>query len=242
MTAPAMTAAGEERELTTDRGSIGYRLIRSARRTLEIAVLSGGEVEVRAPNGAAIELVEARMRARAGWLQRKVSDRLPRRCEAGPRHWRSGESVRYLGRQYRLQVVTGDSAQVGVAGGRMRVVLPNPDDRDEVERLVQAWLRQRASAVVSERMQGLLESPAAKALQPVAVSVRAMKNRWGSCSAAGRLVFHVGVVALKASLIDYVIAHELCHLRVRRHDSRFERLLSRLMPDWRKRHELLARQ
>jgi predicted metal-dependent hydrolase len=67
-----------------------------------------------------------------------------------------------------------------------------------------------------------------------------MQSRWGSCSPSGRLLFHVGLVALPISSIDYVIAHELCHLRAPRHDSRFERLLSRVMPDWRERHRRLS--
>ncbi|MCK5944950.1 MAG: M48 family metallopeptidase [Planctomycetes bacterium] len=237
-----MTADGEERELAIDGGSIGYTLIRSGRRTLEIAVLPGGRVEVRAPNRASIERVEDRMRARSAWLRRKVADRSPRLHEVEPRRWQSGESVRYLGRQYRLQVIGGDSSEVRVVGGRLRVVVPDGGGQRTVEPLVQGWFRARAHEVIRRRLRELLGKPAAKGLQPVAVRVRAMKNRWGSCSAAGRLTFHSRVVALKSSLLEYVIAHELCHLRIRSHGVRFERLLSRLLPDWRERHRVLARE
>jgi predicted metal-dependent hydrolase len=71
--------------------------------------------------------------------------------------------------------------------------------------------------------------------------VRAMKTRWGSCSASGRLLLNSQLIELPSSAIDYVIAHELCHLRVAKHGARFDRLLARLMPDWRDRQETLSR-
>jgi predicted metal-dependent hydrolase len=231
---------GEQRELAIGGRPVGYRLFRSARRTLEIAVLSGGAVEVRAPQDVSIARIEARITARAGWLHRKMADRLPRFVEEGPRSWLSGESVRYLGRQYRLQVKTGAEPFVRAVAGRMCVVVSDSRNKAMVEQAVRQWFCERAQRVIAERVKRMLELPAAKGLVPLAVSVRAMKNRWGSCSAAGRLLFHVGVVGLPTSLVDYVVAHELCHLRERRHDAAFERLLSRLMPDWRERHRRLA--
>jgi len=231
---------GEQRELAIGGRSLGYRLYRSGRRTLEIAVLSGGAVEVRAPKEVSIAKIEARISARAGWLYRKMEDRLPRFMEEGPRCWQSGECVRYLGRQYRLQVKAGAEPSVRAVAGRLCVVVAKPRDKAMVEQSVSRWFRERAQRVIPERVARMLELPAAKGLVPSAVSVRSMKNRWGSCSAAGRLLFHAGVVALPTSLVDYVIAHELCHLRERRHDARFERLLARLMPDWRERHRRLA--
>ena len=67
-----------------------------------------------------------------------------------------------------------------------------------------------------------------------------MKTRWGSCTASGRLLLNSQLIVLPTSSIDYVIAHELCHLREAKHGPRFERLLARVMPDWRVRHERLA--
>lgn len=68
-----------------------------------------------------------------------------------------------------------------------------------------------------------------------------MRRRWGSCSSSGGLLLNSLLVQLLVSLIDYVIVHELCHLRVRNHGLEFERQLARAMPDWRARHrELLA--
>jgi predicted metal-dependent hydrolase len=238
-----MTKSGatvEEREADLGGRIIRYRLYRSGRRTLEIAVLADGVVEVRAPRAVRAEQIEARLLARAGWIHRRVQDREGRQMVTLPRLYVHGETHRYLGRQYRLAVSRGECARVCLQHGRIHVEVPRPNDRDEVRKVVTRWLQQRARTVIPERLGRLAGLPVFRDLRPAAVQVRTMQSRWGSCSPSGRLLFHVGLVALPISSIDYVIAHELCHLRAPRHDSRFERLLSRVMPDWRERHRRLS--
>jgi predicted metal-dependent hydrolase len=82
----------------------------------------------------------------------------------------------------------------------------------------------------------MMEQPAFAGLRAARVCVRMMEARWGSCAPSGRIWLNSRLVMLPTSLIDYVIAHELCHLRAPKHDEQFIRLLSRVMPDWRTRH------
>lgn len=235
-----MIAATEERELVLGTERIAYRLHRSHRRTLEISVARGGVVEVRAPDGPPIERIEHRLRARSAWIRRKRAASQPAECDP-PRRFQSGESHRYLGRQYRLKVTAGVRPHVRVHGGRLCVEVRDPGDAGQVRRAVVAWFRQRARTVIPQRVAHLTSLAAFADLQPTGVSVRAMKTRWGSCSPSGRLVLNSQLIELPTSAIDYVIAHELCHLRVPDHGARFDRLLARLMPDWRDRQEVLSR-
>ena len=235
-----MTAAVEERVLALGAERIAYRLHRSKRRTLEITVASGGVVEVRAPAGPPVERIESRLRARSAWIRRKLAASRPDDSDP-PRRFVSGESHRYLGRQYRLKVIAGELTHVRVHGGRLHVEVRHPGDAGLVQRAVAAWFHQRARTVLPQRVEQLTASAAFADLQPTGVSVRAMKTRWGSCSASGRLLLNSRLIELSTSAIDYVIAHELCHLRVAEHGPRFERLLSRVMPDWRDREGLLIR-
>lgn len=228
----------EARELVVGSHRIRYRLYRSERRTLEITVAAGGVVEVRAPAGPPIERIEQRLRARAGWIRRKVSDREAVESEL-PRRFVSGESHCYLGRQYRLTVRQADVVRVQARAGRLHVGVRDPRDVTQVRRAVVAWFRERARVVIPQRVAALTALPAFADLQPKAVTVRSMQTRWGSCSASGRLLLNLRLIALPSSLIDYVIAHELCHLCVANHGARFERLLARLMPDWRRRSQML---
>ncbi len=234
-----MIAAAEERELVLGTERIAYRLHRSRRRTLEITVARGGVVEVRAPDGPPIERIEHRLRARSAWIRRKLAASPPAECDL-PRRFQSGESYRYLGRQYRLKVIAGVRPHVRVHGGRLHVEVRDPSDTTQVQRALVAWFQQRARMVIPQRVAQLASLAAFAELRPTGVSVRAMKTRWGSCSASGRLLLNSQLIELPTSAIDYVIAHELCHLRVPKHGARFERLLSRLMPDWREREEVLG--
>jgi len=235
-----MTGLAEARELLVRGERIPYRLYRSGRRTLEITVAAGGLVEVRAPAAPAIERIEQRLLARSAWIRRKVAARSPVSCEL-PRRFVSGETHRYLGRQYRLSVARGETERVVLAGGRLRVEVRDPQDLGRVRECVLRWMRRRASVVLRERAAALIGKPEFHGLCPTAVMVRTMATRWGSCSPSRRLLLNVMLIELPTSLVDYVIAHELCHLRVAKHGVRFERLLGRVMPDWRLRHERLAR-
>jgi len=229
----------EERELVRGSSRIVYRLHRSSRKTLEISVTTGGLVEVRAPAGPTIETIEQRLRARFAWIRRKVVARDPVEVEP-PRRYVSGENHRYLGRQYRLSVRQGERARVRAHGGRLHVEVIDPDDQEQVRCAIAGWFRERARTVIPQRVAQLAASSAFAELQPTAVTIRAMKTRWGSCTASGRLLLNSQLILLPTSSIDYVIAHELCHLREAKHGPRFERLLARVMPDWRVRHERLA--
>lgn len=234
-----MIAGVEERELVLGTERIAYRLHRSSRRTLEITVAAGGIVEVRAPAGPPIERIEQRLRARSAWIRRKVAVRQPAECEL-PRRFVSGETHRYLGRQYRLMVTVGERSHVRAHSGRLHVEVRDPHDHALVRRVVADWFSQRARTVIPQRVAQLTSQPAFTGLQPTGVAVRAMKTRWGSCSASGRLLLNSQLIALPTSAIDYVIAHELCHLRVAKHGPRFDRVIARVMPDWRERHERLS--
>lgn len=229
----------ECRELVIGGERIPYRLVRSARRTLEITVAAGGVVEVRAPAGPAVERIEQRLRARSGWIRAKVADRGSRPSSELPRRYESGESHRYLGRQYRLRVVPG-RGRPRIDGARIVVEVPMPGDRDAVRRRLERWLRERAREVLPARAAALVAHPALRGSKPSRVVLRTMRTRWGSCSTRGSVLLNTLLIRLPSSLIDYVIAHELCHLREPRHGARFERLLVRVMPDWRDRQARLA--
>ena len=209
-----------------------YRLRRSDRRTLEIAVLADGNVEVRAPKAMPVERIEARLQARARWIARQRRSVERAATPAVAREFRSGESFRYLGRQYRLRVCAGSKPHVRRFNGRLEVTVRDPDDKSAIKRALERWFRARAKQVLPARVAAFLERPAARGLAPKSISLRRMRTRWGSCSSSGRILLNTELIHLPTTLIDFVIAHELAHLRVSKHGASFNRLLTALNPGW----------
>lgn len=210
-----------------------------SRRTLTIEVHPDSSVLVRAPLGCPEPLIEERVQKRAGWISRQLADFDRYRPRTPPRQYLSGESHLYLGRQYRLRVLQADTTSVKLTRGRFLVNLRGTQTPERVCALLHSWYLDRARAVFREVLDASLTH--FKGIEPPRLIVRAMRARWGSLSSAGRMTLNVRLVRAPRPCIEYVVTHELCHLRHRDHDARFYRLLGQVMPDWeRRKHRLEA--
>jgi hypothetical protein len=229
-----MLIAGEAHSFSSGEEMLTYTLRRTARRrTVGIYVEPDRRVTVLAPTAADTESVERILRRRLPWIrrQRRELEALP--PPSPPRQWVAGETHRYLGRQYRLKLVVGADRSVKLAGGHFLVTLPEPKDRGAVRRLMEAWYRSRARQQVTERAARLLKATTWLELTELpTITIKALTHRWGSTTKAGRITFNVDVVKLPAACLDYVIAHELVHLKIPNHSPAYWRMLGRVMPDW----------
>lgn len=203
--------------------------------SIAIHVEPEGTVLVDAPVDASRATILAAVRKRARWIQKHVAGFLRRRTHILPREYVSGESVMYLGRRYRLKVIQADAVDVGVRlYGSYLEVRSATNSAQKVSAAMDRWFRARARIVLEERMAAMLGVLRWK--QPIPpVRLQAMKIQWGSCSPAGRLTLNPWLVKAPRDCIDYVILHELCHLKEHNHSLRFYRLLGKHMPRWRDR-------
>ena len=153
----------------------------------------------------------------------------------------NGETHRYLGRQYRLRLLESASRSVRLAGGYFLVSLPEPQDREAVRRLMETWYRGRARAVIQCRMERVLKATTWLGLEGCpAFSIKVLTHRWGSTTKGGRITFNVDAIKLPVACLDYVIAHELAHIRIPNHSLAYWRMLGRVMPDWERWRDKLA--
>ena len=221
---------------------ISFRVLRRDRRTLEIAVEPDATVVVAAPTDAAPEAIDAKVRKRAAWIrrqQRYFTQFLPRTPE---RRYLAGETHLYLGRQHRLKIEQGEPERVKVTRGFIHVTARHPAMPGRIEELVGGWYRERAHLKFAERLEvNLARFADPDAYRPKGLIVRKIKQRWGSMSAAGRLLLNLRLIEAPTNAIDYVITHELCHVSEPNHGPEFFALLRRVMPDWSKRKERLER-
>jgi len=179
------------------------------------------------------------VRAKAPWIFRQIDSFKAFHPLPTPHKFISGETFVYLGRQYRLKVVQGRPEPAKLRGRFLHVLVRDKSDSNSVKRALTAWYRARAGEIFERYLGGCMEIARRHGIDYPALTVREMRTRWGSCSAAGRITLNLKLIHAPVHCIQYVIMHELCHLAHHDHSPQFYRLLSRCMPDWERRREVL---
>ena len=215
---------------------IAYAVEFCSRKTLEISVMPDSAVQVRAPQGATLEAIAQKVQKKAPWIVEKQDwfAKFPK--APTPKQYLGGETHLYLGRHYRLKVEKSKDRSVKIDGGFIQIEIA--DTRQAaVKKLLNEWFRERANI----QFKKTLEICAAKykLAEMPRLQIRSMKTRWGSLSKGGILTMNVKLIAAPRECIEYVVAHELCHLKYPNHDNKFYRLLETRLPDWEKRKQKL---
>lgn len=218
---------------------IEYVLYRGARKNLRFVVGPDLSVSVYAPERAGAQQIAEAIAKKARWMAKALDKVAAYHPLPAPKHYVSGETFVYLGRQYRLKVVDGPAGEAKLMGRYLQITAGNAPSAGEVRRRVEHWYLDRAQAVF-ERYLAKCHFVAVRHDVPApTLHIRKMKRRWGSCTASGRITLNVGLVQVPVHCIEYVIMHELCHMRHHNHGPGFYNLLTRCQPDWRVRKEIL---
>ena len=144
----------------------------------------------------------------------------------------TGATHRYLGRQYRLKVGNGFPSGVLLKGAYFHVTTTT-GDVGEVEALLKKWFRVKAKEQFEKRVLEWAPWCRKHHLPEPKLRILRMPKRWGSAGSDGRISLNPELIHASSRCIDYVIVHEICHLRHSHHGQAFFRLLGSLMPDWR---------
>jgi predicted metal-dependent hydrolase len=226
----------EPEVIQTPAGSAALR--RSRRRTLAISVLPNGDLELAAPLDAEEAAILARVEKRAGWIERQRRAFREMNAARPPPRYVTGATHRYLGRQYRLKVERGEKTGVALRGGYFQVTVCGHGEA-AVREALEAWLRQRAGEQFAKRLQGWCEWCRNRRLPTPRLQLLRMAKRWGSARKNGTIALNPELIRAPSACIDYVITHEICHLKHPDHGPKFRALLQQLCPDWRRLKERL---
>ena len=210
------------------------------RERLSISVHPDGTVTALAPARRSLEEVQTRLTRRRSWITRQR--RLFEKFQPLPveKRYVPGETHLYLGRQYRLRVHQADNPSVRLVGRFFEVQVPTPRLPESVALVMRGWYQSHAELLFQDRLRRCLQVATPLRFESdVQLRVKPMKHRWGSCSKTGTITLNTDLVKTPLHCIDYVIIHELCHLRIHDHSPAFFRMLGRCMPDWQKRKERL---
>ena len=236
----ADAVAFSQKRIALPQGDLTYELQYKRRKTIGIYIRCG-QVVVRAPLRVQGEKIEAFLQEKSDWIWKKLAEQDQRKAQQKYILWEDGGHLSYLGRELVLrfneqsaEVVLrdGDVLEVGCAK-RLR-----SKKQLSVDALVQAWMRQQALSLFQKRC---VDFAALMDVCPEQVALTSAKTRWGSANARGCIRLHWRLMQMPQEIIDYVVVHELAHLKEMNHSARFWSLVSRILPDYVQRRAALKR-
>ena len=227
-------ATQAERRLSLAPGSTIAidRIIRSRRRTLALVIEDDGRLTVRVPLRASEGAIHRFVTEHEGWILARQKTARVRAARFAPKRYVSGEVFLYLGEPYRLEIVDTQRPSLAFDGGFRLAKASVPG----AAKLFEKWYRQRAFEAISERVEWY---SAGHGFEHHGVAISSARKQWGSCGPTGNLRFTWRLVMAPLAIIDYVVVHELVHLRYRGHGTRFWGKVKSILPDFRDRREWL---
>lgn len=218
--------------------SYEYSLLKSKRKTISLVVKPDKSLIVKAPLKAKEEEIEKFLKRKWSWMEKQIRFFDKYNGKKYKKDYISGESFYYLGRQYKLKVKKSKEESVklqkGVIELRTKKEVCNSSHN---KNLLSKWYSERAEIVFRRRYQEVLKSFSYKFV-PV-LDIRKMSKRWGSFLSNKKVYLNIDLIKVPTSCIDYVITHELCHMKHKRHDKDFYKLLTKKCSDWEERKEKL---
>ena len=231
------------REIVLDEHLVAYEFKRSKRRSIGFIVGVEG-LSVNAPKWVGVGDVEAALREKGAWILRKLAEQQERaqRLQAAKVDWRDGTSIPFLGEPVIVVLDpragttkggallnTDGAALPGMPRLTLHIGLPHTATAAQIRDSVQSWLQRQARRVFEERCQHFT---AQLGVRYTRLSLSSAQTRWGSASANGSIRLNWRLIHFAMSTIDYVVAHELAHLREMNHSPRFWDVVRSVLPDY----------
>ncbi|MCW4446696.1 M48 family metallopeptidase [Vibrio splendidus] len=216
----------------------GYSVLveRTSRRKTASIKVDEGEVIIVVPKLLERDKIDKLLASKHQWIVEKIAQ-YQTTSPATVREYVSGESLPYLGRNYRLKVLKGNLAPTKLLNGRITVTVPDPSTQTHyIRRALTNWYKRHADKKIREKVRRY-ESQVG--VETGVVRTKEFKSRWGSCTPYGDLEFNWVIVMAPNRVVDYVVVHELCHLIHHDHSPQFWKEVERVMPDYKEHKEWL---
>lgn len=221
---------------------ITYNVVESRKRKhLNIAV-SDGEVTLTIPFATQPEVYEPLLRTKASWILKQLADYDELELSNRELQFRSGEKLPYLGRYYRLYVTRSNvfSSTLHFSKGRFEATVPKElsvaEQRDQLFPLYTQWIQEKGQSFAEKRIKRFVQR---LGQAPNGIAVRHMEKRWGSCTPQQKILLNWRIFLAPVTMVDYVLAHEVAHLKEMNHTHAYWETLRMLIPDYEERKEWL---
>lgn len=231
------------RRIQLGHTDVAYAFRRAKRRTIGMAVGPDG-LEVSAPRWVSVGEIELALHEKADWIARKLVEMDERQQQLGAARiaWQDRVMIPYLGAEVQVVLDSSSALKKGAAqldAGVLRLGLPLHAEASQIRDAAQAWLMRQAKVLFTERLNHY--APLLH-VQWRKLSLSNAATRWGSAGADGGIRLNWRLIHHKRDIIDYVVAHELSHLRVMNHSPQFWETVQSVVPDYAARRRVLREQ
>lgn len=228
----------KEFTITYARREIRCTLDQKWQRSLSIQIKPDGAVIVRAPKLIPLPLIKKQVEEKASWIYKKlVYIELHGKTKA-PKKYIEGESHFFLGKEYSLKCSVSSEDSVQIEGSNIHISSKRISPVI-VKSLLNRFYHEEGVKILYERFEIAKKVFAAKNIIPLSLTYKPMKGKWGYCSHDNHICLNPELIKTPFECIDYVIYHELCHVRHHNHGPRFHALQKEMLPDYRLRKKKL---
>lgn len=210
-----------------------YTLMLQKRKALSLTVQPNMKIILKAPSGVTQERIDIFLKRKCMWLNKQLNFFKKYQKIIYKREYISGESFLYLGRQYKLVVKKGDKNKMSLSKGVLRLTTTKKTNNKQYnKKILKEWYNHRTEVVFDRRYKEILNNFNYKFVPKLVV--RKMKKRWGSFLTEKQVILNPRLVQVSTDCVDYVITHELCHMKYKKHNNQFYSLLNSKYPNWEK--------
>lgn len=220
---------------------IEFKLERKPVKNVNLNIKPDMSVCVSADEKVPLDFIMKFVKDKASWIVKNVGYFKQVQPEVrNEKEYVSGESFKYLGKQYRLRVEESEQEQVKYFRGFIYLYVRDKSDNKRKEELYQLWLKQRAETIFRESLDKMYPIMRKYNIEKPDISIRQMKSRWGSCFIESKtILLNFDLIKAPKHCIDYVVLHEMIHFLYKNHNQDFYNFQATLMPDWKQRKAIL---
>ncbi|MDX8405148.1 MAG: SprT family zinc-dependent metalloprotease [Mariprofundus sp.] len=215
--------------------AISYNIVRRPKRkTTSIVIHPDNRIDVLAPTHISESDIAQWISSKQAWIEKKIHFNSNTRRQHQVKLFRQHEPFTLLGREYTLAIELSGKHHTALNGSQLLCQTATPDQRETLRKQITHWYRQYALNHLQQRVDfyATLTAPS-----PALVGIKNYRSRWGTCHHDGRIYFNWRIIMAPPHVVDYVVVHELCHLRQHNHSPAYWQLVASVIPD-----HLLARE
>jgi predicted metal-dependent hydrolase len=209
---------------------IKYKIVYSRRRSISITVSPDQGVVVRAPYRASHKTIDKFVNEKAGWIKKQTESFSSFTRINEDKKYTDEELHLFMGREYTLKIFQSSQSSVYLRNNAIEVSTDGKEGKVKI--LLERWYMTEAAKIITVKMNEIINRYRDYSFSPSELVVRKLKSRWGSCTSKGKITISSELIKLDSRLTEYVMIHELCHLKYHNHGKEFYKLLEELFPEY----------